>query len=111
VVLARRVTEPVARLTAASAAVEAGKFHSETLAAGVERTDELGRPARGVEKMAREVQARGQRLRQQVQQLRIEGDEARRGRQVAEITETDYFRELQQRATGLRSRLANGSKS
>jgi hypothetical protein len=37
-----------------------------------------------------------------VQQLRIEVDEAKRARQVAEITETDYFQQLQQKARGLR---------
>ena len=40
--------------------------------------------------MAREVYAREQRLKQEVQQLRIEIDEARTARQVAEITETVF---------------------
>lgn len=39
---------------------------------------------------------------QQVQQLTIELDEARRDRQVAEITETEYFKKLQERVEGLR---------
>jgi hypothetical protein len=39
-----------------------------------------------------------------VQQLRIEIDETRTARQVAEITETDYFRDLQRKANRLRSR-------
>jgi GAF domain-containing protein len=38
----------------------------------------------------------------QVQQLTIELDQARRARQVAEITETDYFRELQLKVQNLR---------
>ena len=41
-------------------------------------------------------------LSRQVQQLRIELDEARQARQVAEITETDYFRELEAKAQDLR---------
>jgi GAF domain-containing protein len=45
-----------------------------------------------------------QGLRQQIQQLRIEIDEARKARQVAAITETDYFQRLQQRAQTLRRR-------
>ena len=52
--------------------------------------------------MAEEVQAREQRLRQEVQQLRIEIDEARAARQVAEITETDYFRDLEAKVERLR---------
>jgi hypothetical protein len=39
-----------------------------------------------------------------VQQLRIEIDEARTARQVAEITETDYFQDLQRKADQLRIR-------
>ena len=54
--------------------------------------------------MAREVHAREQRLKQEVQQLRIEIDEARTARQVAEITETDYFQDLQRKADQLRIR-------
>jgi GAF domain-containing protein len=38
----------------------------------------------------------------QVKQLTIELDQARRARQVAEITETDYFRELQMKVQNLR---------
>jgi HAMP domain-containing protein len=106
VVLARRVTGPVARLTAASAAVQAEAFQPETLAEVASRDDELGCLARVFLHMAREVQAREQRLKQQVQQLRIEVDVARRERQVAEITGTDYFQELQQRAGDLRRRAA-----
>ncbi len=37
-------------------------------------------------------------LKQQVQQLRIEIDQAKCDREVAEIIETDYFRQLQAEA-------------
>jgi hypothetical protein len=52
--------------------------------------------------MASEIYAREQNLKRQVQQLRIELDEARQARQVAEITESDYFRELEAKAQDLR---------
>jgi hypothetical protein len=39
-----------------------------------------------------------------VQELRVEIDTAKRARQVAEITETDYFRDLQQRVSEIRAR-------
>jgi hypothetical protein len=55
--------------------------------------------------MAREVHAREQRLKQQVQQLRVEIDETRKAKQVAEITETGYFQALQQKAQELRRRM------
>jgi translation initiation factor 1 (eIF-1/SUI1) len=52
--------------------------------------------------MAHEVYAREQRLKQQVQELRIEIDQARQARQVTEITGTDYFQDLRSRAGKLR---------
>src|SRR5437867_1338305 len=104
VILARRVTGPVSRLTAA-AALETHTFDPESLAEVTRRPDELGHLARVFHRMALEVYAREQRLRQEVQQLRIEIDEAKKVRQVAEITETDYFQDLRQRAQGLRARV------
>jgi hypothetical protein len=50
------------------------------------------------------VHAREQRLKQQVQELRIEVDKARQ-HQVSKITGTDYFRELRGKAGGLRTML------
>ena len=43
-------------------------------------------------------------LRQEIAKLRIEIDETRRERQVQEITDTAYFRELKDKATQLRNR-------
>ena len=94
----------VDHVTAAAAAVEAGEFDPETIEQVAARSDELGRLARVFQRMAREVHAREQRLKQEVQQLRIEIDETRTARQVADITETDYFRDLQRKADQLRFR-------
>jgi HAMP domain-containing protein len=94
----------VDRVTDAAAAVEAGEFDPETIAQVAARRDELGRLARVFQQMAREVRAREQRLEQEVQQLRIEIDETRTARQVSEITETDYFQDLQRKADRLRFR-------
>ena len=105
VILARRVTEPVARLTAAAAAVEAGEFEPASLADVARRGDELGQLARVFRRMAREVYAREQRLKQQVQELRIEIDEVKKARQVAEITETEYFQQLREHAKSMRKRV------
>jgi hypothetical protein len=94
----------VDRVTDAAAAVEAGEFDPETIAQVAARRDQLGRLARVFQQMAREVRAREQRLKQEVQQLRIEIDETRTARQVSEITETDYFQDLQRKADQLRFR-------
>ncbi len=68
------------------------------------RRDELGQTAGVFRQMANEVYTREQRLKLQVQELRIEVDEARKERQVAEVTDSAYFKELQQRAADLRKR-------
>jgi HAMP domain-containing protein len=104
ILLSRRVTRPVARLTAAARAVEAAQFDPEILAAVAARSDELGQLGRVFQRMAREVQLREQRLKQQVLELRIEIDEARKVKEVAEITETEYFQQLQKKARALRYR-------
>jgi DNA-binding response OmpR family regulator len=95
----------VAHVTDAAAAVESGTFAAQTLADVAARADELGRLARIFERMALEVQAREQRLKQQIQELRIEVDEAKKAQQVAEITETDYFHDLREKARTLRNKV------
>jgi len=54
------------------------------------------------EKTLREAQEREERLQRQIQELRIELDEARQDKQVAEITESDYFQQLRGEAESLR---------
>jgi CRP-like cAMP-binding protein len=93
-----------ARVTAAASAVEAGVFDPESLDEVAQRTDALGQLARVFQGMTREVFAREQRLKQQVQELRIEVDMIKKDRQVAEITESQYFQALQQKVKDLRDR-------
>lgn len=95
----------VGRVTAAAAEVEAGEFDAGSLEEVAGRSDELGQLARVFRRMAREVKEREQRLKQEVRQLRIEIDKTRTARQVAEITETDYFRDLQKKADKMRLRV------
>jgi DNA-binding response OmpR family regulator len=94
--------EQVGRVVDAAAAVEADDFEPESLDGVAGRDDALGQLARVFQRMAREVFERERRLKAQVQQLRIEIDEAKTARQVAEITDTDYFRDLQEKASKLR---------
>ena len=94
----------VKAVTQAASDLESGAFDAGALEEAAQRTDSLGQLARVFQSMAREVQAREQRLKQQVQQLRVEIDESRKQSQVEEITDTDYFQELQQKASALRNR-------
>jgi len=108
VALSRWVTKPVEKLTFAAASVESGDFDPDSLERVARRGDGLGQLARVFQTMAREVQAREQRLKAQVQELKIEIDRAQEARQVAEITETDYFQDLQAKARSLRRRSSPG---
>jgi hypothetical protein len=78
--------------------------HTETLDPIARRHDEIGQLARVFRRMAREVFARMEHLKQQVVQLQIVVDRKRMAEQVAEITDTDYFQDLQAKAKLLRQR-------
>jgi CRP-like cAMP-binding protein len=91
-----------ARVTAAAVAVEKGIYVPESLDEVARRSDELGQLARVFQGMVRQVYTREQNLKRQVTELRIEIDEAKKAGQVAEITETEYFQELQKKARRLR---------
>ncbi len=91
-----------ARVTAAASAVEAGVFEPDSLDEVAMRTDALGQLARVFQRMTIEVYMREQRLKQQVSNLQIEVDKIKQERQVQEITESDYFQQLQEQVKGLR---------
>jgi two-component system cell cycle response regulator len=96
--------EQVNHVIDAAAAVEEGTFECDSLNPVAGREDALGKLARVFQNMARQVYAREQSLRQQLQELRVEIDEVKKARQVAEITETEYFRDLCAKAQRLRQR-------
>jgi CheY-like chemotaxis protein len=100
--LEQEYLENVGHVVAAAADVETGRFESKQLDSVAGRDDALGQLARVFQRMAAEVRSREQRLKQEVRQLRIEIDDARAARQVAEITQTQYFQDLQAKASELR---------
>jgi CRP-like cAMP-binding protein len=55
-------------------------------------------------RMATQVRQREEELRQEIAQLKIEIDQTKKERQVEEITESDFFQDIQARARHLRSR-------
>ncbi|HEY75224.1 MAG TPA: cyclic nucleotide-binding domain-containing protein [Thermoflexia bacterium] len=65
----------------------------------------LAAVADAVRTMVQAVREREERLRREVAQLRIEIDEVKRRKSVAEITDTEYFRDLARRARELRKRM------
>ena len=96
--------QQVGLVTAAAAAIKADTFQVESLDEVARRSDELGQLALVFQEMARQVYAREQHLQRQVQQLRIEIDQASNAREVADITESDFFQQLLGRADELRNR-------
>jgi HAMP domain-containing protein len=104
VLLARRVTAPLALLSNAAQNVERGDYASVTLEPVIHKNDELGQLARIFQEMMDKVQSREQDLRQKIQTLQIEIDREKEAKQVSEITETEFFQNLQQKAKELRER-------
>lgn len=102
--------EQVGQVIDAAAAVETNEFQPEKLDVVASRDDALGQLARTFQRMASEVKAREERLREQVRELKIEIDERRQERKVAEITSTDYFKDLRGQAEELRTMMTDPKK-
>jgi len=97
------ITRSMRAITGAAQTLEQGEpFEPESLAEVTKGTDEVGQLARVFSRMAIQVQAREQKLKQEIQQLRIEIDEKKREKEVKEIVDTEYFRDLKKKAKGLR---------
>jgi HAMP domain-containing protein len=102
--VAQWTVRPVRELSGVAQAVEQGEtFEPESIAHVTSWGDELGQLARVFSDMVVAVQARERKLKQEVQELRIEIDHAKRDRQVAEIVEGDFFQDLQDKARRMRT--------
>lgn len=97
------LTRPTLALTQAAEQVAQGDYEQDIarLYSGRLR-DEISTLAHVFDLMVSKVREREESLKRQVQELRIEIDEVRKAKQVAEITETEYFQELRTRARTLR---------
>lgn len=93
-----------AQLTAAAVAIENEVYAPESLDDVAARPDELGQLGRVFQQTIRELARRDQQLHEQLAHLKIEVDEVKKMRQVAELTESAYFQNLQQQAKRLRRR-------
>lgn len=103
------VTRPIKALTAVAEQIGEGEYegtHEKLASISSPRlfADEVSVLSQVFELMVGKVYQREQKLRQQVEELRIEIDEARRQKDVGEIVETDFFRELQAKANEMRAR-------
>ncbi|MDF5733227.1 MAG: HAMP domain-containing protein [Rhizonema sp. PD38] len=106
--LGLNISRPIHALTVAAQALEDDDFDShvlelrQSLAQLSHTEDDVGQLVRIFLEMAEEVRMRDQKLKMQVQELRIEIDETKRATHVAEITENEHFQELQKKLQKLR---------
>lgn len=102
--LQEEYVQQAARVTRAAAEVEEGKFIPESLDEVAGRTDALGQLARVFQNMAREVYAREQLLKHQIQELRIEIDQSSRKEEFDELVGTEFYAKLKEQAKALRKK-------
>ncbi|BAZ10608.1 sensor protein [Calothrix sp. NIES-4071] len=100
--LAQSISRPIRKLTDAAQALEQGNFNPDTLTLESRVQDDIGKLVLVFLHMAVEVKIREQKLKQQVISLKVEIDETKRVAEVAEITENEHFRHLQQKIQKLR---------
>lgn len=97
-------TRPLIDLTAAAERTGEGDYTVDFSDLRDQRLqDEIGVLAGVFEVMVGKVQKREQSLKAQVAQLKIEIDEVKKQSEVAEIVDSDFFRDLKSRATDLRT--------
>jgi MinD-like ATPase involved in chromosome partitioning or flagellar assembly/DNA-binding response OmpR family regulator len=89
--------QQVERLMTAAAAIETKTFNPDSLNDLSQNPHKLGQLARVFQQMATEVDAREQRLEQQVQRLQVSIDQGQKQRLVSEVVATEHFQQLQKR--------------
>lgn len=109
--MASWIIRPVFTVTDVADAIEDEEWNLEPLNAVAGRTDELGQLARVFQRMAHEVYAREQQLKQQVTQLKIQIDQVKKESAVKEIVESDFFSDLQLKAAALRKERTQAKRS
>lgn len=96
---------PIVKLTYAAERVGEGHYEQDFSNLMKSRfPDEIDSLANSFSNMTQKVYQREQNLRRQVEKLKIEIDESKRSRQVDEIVDTDFFRDLQGKAKQMRAR-------
>jgi HAMP domain-containing protein len=99
------LTNPIVKLTQAANALGEGDYSQDfsKLRPVGRFSDEIEKLADVFTVMADKVRQREQTLKRQVEALKIEIDETKRKKQVSEIADSDFFRDLQTKARQMRS--------
>ena len=106
VLLARTIVSPILRLTNVAKLIEAAHWDKVDIAK-LEKIGggaEVGQLARVFASMTKQVYVRETELRKQVEGLKIVIDETKRKKAVEEITDSEFFQNLTERASKIRQR-------
>ncbi|MDX1994067.1 MAG: HAMP domain-containing protein [bacterium] len=106
------VTRPVAALKGVAERIAEGDYNQNLSHIGSARfPDEMYSLARVFQIMVDKVRVREETLKKEVAELRIELDEAKRNEQVSQIVDSDFFRDLQEKAKMMRARKGGGAEA
>ncbi len=106
------VARPVEALSQVARRVGAGDYTQRFIRSLASRyVDEFDVLAETFNEMIAQVDQREQSLRREVAELRIEINEVKRQKNVEEVVDTEFFRELQAKAQHLRQRSESSSDS
>jgi HAMP domain-containing protein len=113
VLLARTIALPILRLTNVARWIEAGQWHKVDTASldKIGGGAEVGQLARVFASMTKQVYVRETDLRKQVEGLKIVIDEVKRKKAVEEITDSEFFQSLSERAAKIRQKQKQRSSS
>ena len=101
--MARALSRPLRELTIAASALEDGTpVNDSSLNKIASRGDDLGALAARLADAARETALRESRLQAQVRRMTIEINAERRKEEVTELTESDFFSDIQSRGAQMR---------
>jgi methyl-accepting chemotaxis protein len=100
-----RLSRPITQLTRIAELIGEGHYDQDlTSLTRMKVRDEISKLAEVFDLMIDKVYAREQTLRQRVEELQIQIDEAKKQNAISEIVDTDFFRDLQVKAVQLRER-------
>ncbi len=113
VLVSSSIIRPVQQLTSAARAMEQGEFNASLLDRLLNRRiqDEVTQLTQVFKRMAEQVNLRERNLRQQIVDLSIRIDEKKKQEHVAEITESSYFLDLQERVAAMRAKYRDQDSS
>ena len=100
----RRIVRPVEQLTAAARDLQDDRFDPTSLDVVAARSDEVGVLAQTFQRMGTELVERERKLREQVYKLKVIIDHDKVQEEASAITDTDYFKDLAERAKEMRTR-------